>query len=300
MFARILVPLDGTSFAEQALPWAVPIAKRFGASIELVTVEVPPPLVFPDVNFITPLSEAELGYLDRVADRVRDQGVTDVNIEVLEGNAPVAIEERRAQIGADLTVMATHGRGPIARSWLGSVADQFVRRTEAPALMVRPSADTETVDLSVEPEIGSIVVTVDGSELSETAIPYASELARMYEAQLTVVRVIEYPRHTESVYLPDAVEAIEEHLEESRVATEKELERMVATLDAEGAGPVRHKTKVVVHAAEGILDLAEASEADVIVMASHGRGGVRRLVLGSVTDKVLRGSTHPLLIVRTD
>jgi len=297
MLRRILVSLDGTVFSEQALPWAVSVAKRSGAAIRLATVEVPPPMAFPDVNFLPSLRDAELAYLDGVAERLRAAGVVEVDVDVLNGNAPEALEEHRRQIQADVTVMATHGRGPVARSWLGSVADQFVRATAAPVLMIRPREADGPVDLASLPVVERIVLTLDGSAVSESAIEPTMSLANVYGARTTLVRVIEYPNHTESVYLPDMVEAVEERLEESRKATDDELGRMAAQLSTNGAS-VDQETRVVIHAAEGILDIASELGADVIAMASHGRTGIRRAVLGSVTDKVLRGSDRPVFIVR--
>jgi nucleotide-binding universal stress UspA family protein len=193
--------------------------------------------------------------------------------------------------------MSTHGRGPVARSWLGSVADHFARTTKGPVMMIRPASDDGSeVALDTLPSLDRVMVTLDGSDLSETAIEPALDMARIFGAGLTLVRVIEYPHWTESVYLPDAIEAIEDRLEESRAATHDELARVAARV-ADGEVPVDQEARVVIHAAEGILEIAHEREADLIVMASHGRSGVRRLVLGSVTDKVLRGSHLPVMVV---
>lgn len=300
MIKRILVSLDGTGFAEQALPHATSLALRSGAAVSLATVEVPPPMAFPDVNFLEPLSEAEAIYLEGVAERVRDAGVSDVSVAVLRGNAPEALEKHRVDLGADMTVMATHGRGPLARSWLGSVADHFVRSTAAPVLMVRPLVADDDFSLSELPEFRTVLVTLDGSALSESALEPALELARLYDGETTLLRLIEYPNRTESVYLPDAIDAIEERLEQSRLAAHDELTRIATLLRKDGEGGVGLVSRVVIHAAKGILDVASERDVDVIVIASHGRRGVPRLVLGSVTDKVLRGSDRPVLIVRAE
>lgn len=298
MVDRILVPLDGTDFSEHALAVAISVAKRSGAAVSLATVEVPPPMAFPDVNFLEPLTEAERAYLEGVADRVRAAGIADVSVEVLTGNAPEALETHRKAMGAELTVMATHGRGPLSRAWLGSVADTFVRSTSAPVLMVRPRKGAE-VDLGQLPAFEHVMLTLDGSKLSESAIDPATSLTRLFGSRLTLVRVVEYPHETESVYLPDAVEAIHDRLEQSREATHEELERVAARLAKEGL-EVGRESRVVNHAAGGILDVADELGADLIVMASHGRGGLGRALLGSVTDKVMRGSDRPVLIVRAD
>lgn len=297
MMDKILVPLDGTDFAEHALGTALAIARRSGAALALATVEVPPPMAFPDVNFLVPLEEAERRYLESVADRIRETGDVDVSAEVLTGNVPEALELHRGEIGADLTVMTSHGRGPVARAWLGSVADHFVRATGAPVLMVRPSDEAGPPELSEPPGFRHVAITLDGSELSETAIDPGVAMAELFDAAVTLVRVVEYPHQTESVYMPDAVEAIQEQLEQSREAAHAELARVHTRLAAEGR-EVRRESRVVNHAAPGILEVVEELDVDLVVMASHGRGGLGRAVLGSVTDKVLRASHLPVLVVR--
>lgn len=297
MVDHILVPLDGTDFSEHALPHAVAIARQTGASIHLATVEVPPPMAFPDVNFLEPLSDAELRYLNDAAERVRAAGVAEVSVEVLTGNAPEALELHREEIGAELTVMSTHGRGPLSRAWLGSVADRFVRHSEAPVLMVRPRDEPGVPDLATLPSVDRIVVTLDGSDLSETAVEPATGFARLFGAAITLARIVEYPHETESVYLPHAIDAIQEQLEESREAAHTELERVAAQIADEGI-EVGQDSRVANHAPGGILEVADEVDADLIVMASHGRGGLDRVLLGSVADKVLRGSDRPVLIVR--
>lgn len=299
MVDRILVPLDGTDFAEHALGTALAIARRSGADLALATVEVPPPMAFPDVNFLEPLEEAERRYLESVADRVRGvaDGV-DVTVEVLRGNAPEALELHRREIGADLTVMTSHGRGPVARAWLGSVADHFVRSTGAPVLVVRPDDEVGPPDLAELPTFDHVAITLDGSELSETAVDPGMAVADLFDADVTLIRVVEYPHETESVYMPDAVEAIQEQLDQSLEAAHAGLERLATRLTAEGR-PVRRESRVVNHAAPGILEVVDEHGVDLVVMASHGRGGLTRAVLGSVTDKVLRASSRPVLVVRS-
>lgn len=298
MLDTILVPLDGTDFAEHALATAVALAKRSGGSLALATVEVPPPMAFPDVTVLEPLNVAETRYLEAVADRVRDAGVADVSVAVLMGNAPEALEVHRAEVGAGLTVMTTHGRGPLARAWLGSVADHYVRSTAAPVLFIRPPEDSGAPDLGAAPAFGHVAVTVDGSELSETAIDPGLVFADLFDARFTLVRVVEYPHSTESVYLPDVIELIQQQLEQSREAAAAELEQVATRLSAEGR-EVGRETRVANHAAAGILEAVREAGADLIVMASHGRGGLGRVVLGSVADKVLRGSNRPVLVVRS-
>jgi nucleotide-binding universal stress UspA family protein len=297
MFQRIVVALDGTEFSEQALGMAAAIARRTGSELALVTAEIAPPALLPDVGLADRVRGAASDYLDGVADRLSDAGVTKVTAEVLSGDPSEAIEEYRSAQGADLTVMSTHGRGALARAWLGSVADRFARSTRAPVLLVRPSEDGPATGPSNEPAtISRILVTLDGSELSESALAPAEALATIFGAEMVLTNLVEYPDGPESIYLPDAIHGIEVKLEERRRGAEAELESLVGDLAEEGI-TTKAVSRVVTRVAEGILEVARDEEADLIVMASHGHGGVRRLILGSVTDKVLRGSGKALLVV---
>jgi nucleotide-binding universal stress UspA family protein len=297
MYQRIVVALDGTEFAEQALGMAAAIARRAGAELALVTSEIAPPAVLPDVGLADQVRRAGTEYLDGVAEQLSDAGVPKVTAEMLTGDPAEAIEKYRSAEEADLTVLTTHGRGPLARAWLGSVADRFVRSTSAPVLLIRPSEDGPATGPSNEPPtIGRILVTLDGSDMSESALGPAEALAKLFGADIVLTHLVEYPEGPESIYLPDAVHGIEVKLEKQRLRAEAELEKLVGSLSDKGIKTTA-VSRLVTHLADGILEVAQDEEADVIVMASHGRGGVRRLVLGSVTDKVLRGSGRAVLVV---
>lgn len=295
MYDRILVPLDGTAFSEQAIGTAIAVARRSSGAIFLATVEVPPPATLLRVGIEGAARSAMADYLDRTAERVSAESIA-VSTAVLKGPAADMLERHRNDVGATLTVMATHGRAPAARAWLGSVTDQFVRWTTAPTLLVRPEENDAPVALDATPSIDRILVTLDGSALSEAALAPALELARLFDAALSVTRLVVYPNTPESVYLPDATTAIEAKLEEGRAAAERELVAISDRLRAEGV-EVRTVCRVAMHAAEGILEVADDEKANVIAMATHGRGGVGRLLLGSVTDKVLRATDRTMLIV---
>jgi len=297
MYKRIMVPVDGTTFSEQALPHAVALALKGGAALSVVMVERPPLVSVPHVEVPAPLYAVALEYLEEVADRIHETGVTDVSVAMLTGDVHEALETHRDGVDAQLTVMCTHGHGPVARAWIGSVADHFVRTTSAPVLLVRPVSDVEEVSLSGALGFSNILVTLDGSPLSESAIEPALALGYGFDVKVTLANLVEYPNHLESVYLPDAIEVIRKKIEDRRRAAEEELDVISERLEAEG-NKVDRVSRVVAHVAEGILACAAERGADVIAMASHGRGGVQRLLLGSVADKVLRGADRPVLIVR--
>jgi nucleotide-binding universal stress UspA family protein len=144
MFQTILVPLDGSPFAERALPYAAAIARRTGACIRVVHKHIPRQPVHPDSvladdpkpNPLTWKSERE--YLEAITRRLVAAGVSTVASALLEGPTVEAIAIEVTASKADLVIMTTHGRGLVARFWLGSVADALVRRLTTPILLIRP------------------------------------------------------------------------------------------------------------------------------------------------------------------
>jgi nucleotide-binding universal stress UspA family protein len=319
MFARILVPLDGSTFAESALPLAGAIARRTGATLDLVSAydPVPPPAgvadtatdmavpVHADALSAVPATAGDVrervraertAYLHDTSRRVRDDTGRDAEVGLLDGRADQAILARVESSGADLVVMATHGRGPMERAWLGSVADHLVRALHVPVLLVRPP-NAQSADLALPPSPQRVVATLDGSDMAEAVLDPAADLAEALEVPMVLLRAIGTHVDLGSTYLPHAAREHQEHLEEERAEATEYLRGIAADLESRGRAPA--EVKVVAGAAvRGILDSVDPDGADVIAMATHGRGGLRRLVLGSVTDKVVRSALGPVLVVR--
>jgi nucleotide-binding universal stress UspA family protein len=179
-------------------------------------------------------------------------------------------------IDARLVVMATHGRGGLERAWLGSVADDLVRRSPIPLLLLRPGADAATSAVRVR----RILVPLDGSVLAETILEPALDLARLDpEAQLVLLTVI--PPESPG-FGP---------------ATRAWLDGVAHRIHATG---VRVRTRVESGApvARAILEVALQEETDLLALATHGRSGLLRLALGSVADHLLRRSHVPILLQR--
>jgi nucleotide-binding universal stress UspA family protein len=233
-------------------------------------------------------------YLDRVAGRVGGQGVA-VSTAVLQGPPFETLQPFVAASGADLVVMSTHGHGSPSRSWLGSLTDRMLRTATVPLLLVRPRAGAP--DPTGKPGLERMLVTLDGSEFAERVLAPAGELARLLGLDLTLLRVaVPIPTDPRPDLLP-------EHrfdralLERERAEAEAYLAGTAERLRGEG---LRVATAVADHPrpAVAILELAAELGADVIALSTHGRGGVRRLLLGSVADKVLRSASGALLVLR--
>lgn len=295
MFCSILVPLDRSSFAEQALPLALSIARRAGASLDLLQVhllyafEDPkcPRLPY-DPALDREQKQQEQLYLDGTATWVTSVSAVPVTTAVVEGLVADGILSQAQARKADLIVMTTHGRGPASRFFLGSVADELIRRTPIPVLLVRPTDITPS--LIPEPVVEHIVIPLDGSALAEQVLEPAFELAHLLEARCSLLRMVE-----EAPPVPGG--ASSGHLHVTRAEAEAYLERIASQANVQGV-PTRAHVSVGRHAAETILEEARAFPSHLIALATHGRGGVRRMLLGSVADKVIRGASSPVLVYR--
>lgn len=290
MFRRILVPLDGSRFAEAALPAAVTLARRSPGEIRLLSVhELLPAYAVSDLDEAARIW-AE-GYVGEVEGRVSPRVGGCVSTAVREGAVVDGIKREAESWHADLIVMATHGRGAVSRAWLGSVADGTLRHAHRPVLMVRPEEPRHEPDLDAEMKVPRIVVPLDGSPLAEQALDDASVLARLTGARVSLVRAVAYPIGPMSPYLPHTIEINRQIVDEARADAARYLDETAERLRKRD---VTVDTAVVSdqHPAHAILEHAEG---DLIAMATHGRGGIGRALLGSVADKVIRGASGPVL-----
>jgi len=301
MFRCVLVPLDRSPFAEQALPLALSIARRARANLDLMQVHEMYALA-EQSRGRTPFEltrdaeyrQNEEMYVNATARWLTAASPVPVTAAVVCGSAVEpgcvadGILERARVSNADLIVMTTHRRGPGSRFILGSVADELVRRASVPLLLMRPSE--APVRLIPEPMVESILIPLDGSPLAEQVLEPALDLARLLEARCTLLRVIESSQAPANRGpggpLATALEEATAYLE--RVAEKVRQESL----------HVHARVLVAQRAAEAILDAAQTQVSSLIALATHGRGGVRRMLLGSVADKVIRGATTPVLVYR--
>jgi nucleotide-binding universal stress UspA family protein len=298
MYETMMVPLDGSSFSEEALPLSYLLARTLGAELHLVHV-IPPS---PEFAFKTPQEdlawrafarEGANAYLKAHTDAAR-AGRGGAHAAVLEGHVATALESYVGEPRIDLTVLTTHGRGGVSRWWIGSVTDELLRSSATDLLLVRPWDETSERDPRSS-RFGRIVVPLDGSEVAEAALAPAMRIAVGFESELDLVRVVPSPVELTSIYGMPGVElrgeAYAERLDEARSYLRAVAQRL------EGRAVDGHVIESG-GAAEGIVEAARERGADLIAMASHGRGGIERTLLGSVADKVLRTTTRPVLIAR--
>jgi nucleotide-binding universal stress UspA family protein len=310
----ILVPLDGSALAEQIIPYVRAMATIMPSTIHLLhivseadryhllfdplldagdlatpTEPIAETLAAPPMTSWEVLRQNATTYLSEQAERLRDAGF-DTRYEVRLGDAPEMIAETAVQLGADLIAMATHGYSGLRRWALGSVTDKVLHITKAPMLIVR-GADKK----AFIPTFKRVMLTLDGSALSRQAIPLAAEIAVQAQSELVVITAVA-PPYLQAPELMGAYYAYDEALVAVRDRLRDELGPHAETL-------AQHNVTITPVAvsglpAEAIVDEAEERKIDLIVMATHGAGGLRRWALGSVADKILHASTSPLLVVR--
>ncbi len=303
MLDQLLVTLDGSEFGEHALPFARAIGRATGASVNLSHVnvaEIPTDL----------LQNTPFQYEGVSMEAYRDKDVQDsrqyllrreqalkeelpdnrVCSALLEGYVTEALERHAREIGAKLIVMTTHGRTGVSRAWLGSVADSLVRNSSFPLLVIRPLEDGETFPGA---RFEKLLVPLDGSQLGEQILAPALELGKPMGSKFTLLHVVSPQVTVGARVSPLPTGRLQERLKKA----EAYLAGVAERVEKEG---VEVETVIESHfaPARAILNTAEDRGMDLIAIATHGYTGVKRTLLGSVTDKVLRGAKWPLLLVR--
>ena len=211
----------------------------------------------------------------------------------LTGQVVAALRDHIDRVGVDLIVMTTHGRGLLERAWLGSVADALLRTADVPILLLRPAENAPSI---ARLGVTRLLVPLDGSSLSERIIPPAVAMARLLGAELSLVQLVT-PVELSNDFAP-AVTELDPHLTELAQQQAKDyLDSLADSIRSDGL-MVTTASAVTRGAAVGILDLARDPAIGMIALATHGRGGLRRAVLGSVADKIVRGSDRPVLVYR--
>jgi len=236
----------------------------------------------------------ESEYLRALVQRVERELGRPIASAALKGPVLSTLTDYINDIGADLVIMTTHGRGGIRRAWLGSVTDHLIRSSKVPVLCVRAKEGGVSLDQIRAPEI---LVPLDGSPLAEAVLEPVAALARLWNASVSLVQVVQPVLLSTDPVLPLPTGYDEQLTAAERDAANDYLRDIVERLRAQGVAA----TGLAVlgqGTAETILDLAGSSRVGLVALATHGRGGVRRLALGSIADKLVRAAEVPVLVVR--
>jgi nucleotide-binding universal stress UspA family protein len=286
---HILVTTDFSRLSFAAIPYAVAVARHFGAELQLF--HVVDTTQFSSKSLLLPLiSPAELSrpLLNRL------QGIAlkfspDGEIHVMkprEGRAYNEICEAARKLGAGLIVIATHGTTGFQRAWLGSTAERVVQHSPCPVLVVRKRGRRLQEGRTLPRKI---LVPLDFSDCSRVAFDCGVGLAREFDSELLLVHVIDpicYPLGDEYGGVHSA-----RLMEEARASAQSEMKKLARSA----------KVQCSVRIAEGppaieICQLAKR-HVDLIIAPTHGRTGLGHVLIGSVAERVVRHATCPVLVI---
>ncbi len=286
MFKRILVPLDGSGLSERVLPIARQLAGSFGSSIHLVYVIPTPADEIPEEITAQAARDGE-DYLKEMAESLSaDVDKNRIGYSVQVGHpASRIIEQSESQEGT-LILMSTHGYTGFQRLLLGSVAGQVVQATTTPVLLI--PAEAKSPDSLIE--FKRIIVPLDGSKIAECVLPYVVGLCKMLDMELIVLRSYHPNFPGSSVRMHDVSQIVHD-------SAENYVKEKVKQLKSEGLEKVSHKV-VRGLTAQQINDFALESPNSITAMCTHGRHGIGRWMLGSVTNNVIQSSEGPVLVIR--
>lgn len=286
-FRSLLVPLDGSAFGEHALPLALGIARRAGASVRLAHVLVQHGAL---------LRRRSQAYLEGLARRLTEVARVPVVPLLAEGRDVATALCGAASEATDLVVMATHGRGPLGRFCFDGTADALMRRLSVPLLLVR-GHDTPA-DLTGEPHVRHILIPLNGSGFAEKVLLPAIGLGALTGAQHTLLRVIPSGTDYPLVYGGDVAQL---QLTARRETEAWEYLREVTKRLGCQSVPIQTQTIFSGQAiGREILYYAERYDADLIALTIRDRSGLSRLFRAGVADRVVRGASVPVLVYRPD
>lgn len=299
MFQHLLVPLDGSKLAEAVLPDAVALARRLQTRLTLLHIaERHAPSTIHGDRHLAQMAEAEQ-YLSALAQQWSQPELKvewHVHQDDERGVARMIVDQA-IELGADLIVLSTHGgggAGGLREKLLGSIAQQVVHEGRVPVLLIRPLKEQTAGPRRIE----NILLPLDGERVHENAIPIATELARALGATIhlvSVVPTIETLSAEESAsgaVLPTAMRAV---LDLAQQGGAHYLQRVQASLEGATTAEVTRGDP-----AKSIVSVAKKVNADLIVMATHGRMGLGAFWSASVAPKVLNEFMGPLLLLRAE
>jgi nucleotide-binding universal stress UspA family protein len=296
---RILLAADGSSEAERALAMAATLSRRLGAELHLVSVEpMPDPLSWPEARIMSPelrgdvrerAEDAARKLLEGQAEKIEEMDLEISEVHAVAGRPDTEIVRVAEEVGAGLVVLGSRGLGPVRRAVMGSVSLSVVHHSHGSVLVVRG----EGGDLP-----GPILLAVDGSEQARVAAEAAAEISSSTDSGLHVVFVMPtaeqlYGHH---FYARELQESVREQAEDEVRAF---LDEQVGWLEEHG-GKVEDTHRAIGRPDAEIVRLAEELGVGLTVVGNRGLGGVRRALVGSVSDSVVRHAHGPVLVIRSE
>ncbi len=300
MYNVIMVPTDGSGFDREAIRVALRLAEKSEAKVRLVRVLAVGSLfgmaaaaegTAIAAEVVRSERDRALSELYALAAECRTTANADITVDLLAGPVADVLEDYAKRHEVDLIVISTHGRSGISRMSLGSVTDSLIRHTSIPVLVVKPP--TSYLNPRAGDEFKRVVVPLDGSTLAEQILPRVTQLASLDEAEITLLHILTTQSYPENGADPDAT------WWDKKSPAQEYLFRIAKKLRRSGA-LVRTDIVVSENVADAIGEFAARDSADLIAIATHGRGGVARMLRGSVADAVMHSGKASMLVLKPE
>lgn len=294
MFSKILLPLDGSQIAEKAVPYGEEFVKKLGSELVLLHVCGPEH---------RQLENMHRAYLEKWAETITEKvkkgpggKAIKITVRIESGEPSDNICSIVAQNDFDLIIMTQAGTSGLKTSMLGSVVEHVCRTVPIPVLLVRPQYDHYVI--GKKRLISRILLPLDGSELSQLALPVAQELASRLNARITLFQMASraYPYASADTRGGISVVSNTQLNDYEVIARRQELIMVENKLKAQGI-KATHYVISGTDAANEIIETGSKTNADIIIMSTHGRSGISRWVFGSTAEKVLHHGDLPLLLI---
>jgi nucleotide-binding universal stress UspA family protein len=302
MYKVIMVPTDGSGFDREAIRVALRIAERTDAKIRLVRVLATGSFFGMAAATEGTAVAAEIVHSERdralselytLAAECRTTSTADITVDLHGGPVADVLEGYARRHDVDLIVISTHGRSGISRLTLGSVTDSLIRHTTIPVLVVKPP--TSYLNPQINEAFKRIVVPLDGSTLAEQILPRVMALATIEDAEITLLNVLIPQSHPQKQDVDPSLPWWDKDIAVAR----SYLFRIASKLRRNGLAVT---TDIVIgeNVASAIGDFASRERADLIAIATHGRGGLARMLRGSVAAAVMHSGRMSMLVLKPD
>jgi nucleotide-binding universal stress UspA family protein len=302
MYKVIMVPTDGSGFDREAIRVALRIAERSDAKVRLVRVlatgsffgmaaAAEGTAIAADV--VRSERDKALSELYALAAECRVTSKADITVDLHAGPVNDVLQGYARRNDVDLIVISTHARSGLSRLSLGSVTDSLIRHTTIPVLVVKPS--TSYLNPQVHEVFRRIVVPLDGSTLAEQILPRVLTLASLEDAEITLLNVLVPQSHAQKEIADPDLPWWDKDIS----IAQSYLFRIAGNLRRAGV-PVTTDIMISENIAGAIGDFAGREKADLIAIATHGRGGLNRILHGSVADAVMHSTRMSMLVFKPD
>lgn len=302
MYKVIMVPTDGSGFDREAIRVALRIAERCDAKVQLVRVlgtgsffgmATAADGMAVSAELVLSERDRALGELYALAAECRATSKAIITVDLHSGPVADVLEGYARRHDVDLIVISTHGRSGISRLSLGSVTDSLIRHTTIPVLVVKPP--TSYLNPQVNEAFKRIVVPLDGSTLAEQILPRVMALATIEEAEIILLNVLIPQSHSQKEIVDPSLPWWDKEIAVARLY----LFRIAGRLRRNGV-PVTTDIVIGDNVASAIGDFAGRERADLIAIATHGRGGLARMLRGSVAAAVMHSASMSMLVLKPD